>query len=1046
MSFIPAGSGRDGRGAIAWMVHNPIAANLAMVSLLAGGVWTAITMQKEVQPRYELDYVDVSVAYPGAAPAEVEEGILLPVEEAVRGVQGIKEITSTAREGTGSLSLELVSGVNRMRVYQDVDQAVSQIRTFPIDAEEPEVRLRSWQRDVMEIGLYGDIDTWTLRQLSERVRDQLLSQPDITQVMLGNVPAYLTHVEIPQALLREYGLTLDGVADIIEQSSRDVPAGAIDTSRGEILLRMKERKEWAREIADIVIVSSGTGAPVRLGDIASVYDGFEEVGFHSQFNRQPSVEIEIFRVGTQSPLEVAQAVQQVLDDLEHALPEGVSWRIDSNRAEDFGDRLTLLLENGTLALIIIIMILALFLEARLAFWIMMGMTISFVGAINLLPAFGVSINMISMFGFLVALGIVVDDAIVVGENVYEHREQGLGMTEAAIVGASEMARPVTFSILTNIVAFLPVMFIPGIMGQYWWPMPVVVITVLALSLLEALFILPSHLAHIRERSHAAAGERLHGLQRRFARGVSNWIETRYQPFLDSCLRRRYITLTGAVMLLVVTGGYALSDHLGMIMMPQQPADEIEAGVRLPVGATRDTAADMADRITEATHRMFEENDLYEAAEGIKTNVRGRTFIDVEIVLLPPAERDISTQEVIELWRSQIGDIKGIDQITFEAERGPASFADDISIDLSHSDIEVLERAATALVERLERFSNTRNVNDNYEKGKAQLDFTLLPEGRALGLTPGEVGRQLRSAFYGAIALRYLRGTNEVEVRVKLPEAEREDIQALENFMLRTPAGIEVALTDVALVTSGEAFTSINRRDGRRVITIGTDVEPESAVSRVLAAVNEEVLPQLRADFPGVTWSYEGSQAEMRESTAALWGGFGLAMFAVYALLAIAFRSYLQPLIVMMAIPFGVVGGVIGHILLGFSLSLVSLLGVVAVSGVVINGALIMVHFANRQRAEAGTPPLEAIRTAGTRRFRPIVLTTLTTFGGLTPIILETSVQAVHLIPMAISLGFGIVFSTSIMLVVVPCLYIALEDARGLLSRQAAADSGPPTRT
>jgi multidrug efflux pump subunit AcrB len=1038
MSSTPPGPGLKPGGPIAWMATHPIAANLAMIILLAGGVYTAITMQKEVQPRYELDYVDVSVSYPGAAPEEVEQGILLPVEEAIRGVQGIKEITSRAREGSGSISLELVTGVNRMRVYQDVDQAVAQIRTFPIDAEEPRVRLRSWQRDVMEIGLFGDIDIWSLRQLGERVRDQLLNKPYITQVELGNVPAYVTHVEISQQTLREYGLTLSEVADIIEQSSRDVPAGAIDTSRGEILLRLNERKVWARDIADIVIASSDSGAALRLGDIAEVRDGFEEAGFHSQFNRQPSIEIEIFRVGTQSPLDVAESVEEVLDELDHTLPEGVSWRIDSNRAEEFGDRLNLLLKNGALAIVIIVLILALFLEARLAFWIMMGMTISFVGAINFLPSLGISINMISMFGFLVALGIVVDDAIVVGENVYEQRERGLSMTDAAVVGAREMAWPVTFSILTNIVAFLPVMFIPGIMGQYWWPMPVVVVTVLALSLLEALFILPAHLANIRERSHAAVGERLHRIQRSFARGVSNWIETRYKPFLELSVRHRYVTLTGALALLAVTGGFALSDHLGMITMPEQPADEIEAGVRLPVGATRDAAADMAAQITEATHRMFEENNLYEAAEGIKTNVRGRTFIDVEIVLLPPAERDISTQEVIELWREQIGDIKGVDQITFEAERGPGSWRDDISIDLSHNDIEVIERASAELVERLEAFANTRDVNDNYEAGKTQLDFTLLPEGRALGLTPVAVGRQLRGAFYGDIALRYLRGTNEIEVRVKLPEEEREDIRTLENFMLRTPDGVEVALADVARIEEGKSFTSINRRDGRRIINVGMDVEPKSAIGRVQAAIDSEVMPQLQADFPGLTWTYEGSNQELRESTAALWGGFGLALFAVYALLAIAFSSYVQPLIVMLAIPFGIVGGIIGHILLGYDLSLVSMLGVVAVSGVVVNGALIMVHFANRKRGEMSAH--DAIVAAGTRRFRPIVLTTVTTFGGLSPIIFETSLQAVHLVPMAISLGFGILFATSIMLVVVPCFYMMLEDIQESIKRHRAASA------
>jgi multidrug efflux pump subunit AcrB len=484
-------------------------------------------------------------------------------------------------------------------------------------------------------------------------------------------------------------------------------------------------------------------------------------------------------------------------------------------------------------------------------------------------------------------------------------------------------------------------------------------------------------------------------------------------------------LTGSLVVLIVTAGYAWSDHMGMILMPQVSAHEIEAGISLPAGTTRKQAAAVANEVTQSTHLMFEEHDLYRAAEGIKTNVRNQTFIDVEIVMKPPGERDMTTAEVIQLWRDQIGDIKGVDQITFEAERGPGGWQDDISVDLSHSDIEVLARASEAFFQRLQEFESTRDVNDNYEPGKSQLNFTLLPEGRALGLTPVGVGRQVRDAFFGAVALRHLRGTNEVEVRVKLPESERENMRYLESFVVRTPAGVEVPLMDVVEVTPGKAFKSIDRRDGRRVITVSTDVEPKSAANRVLKVVRDEILPQLRADFPGITWSFEGSQAEMRESTASLWGGFALAMAVIYALLAIAFSSYIQPVIVMMSIPFGIVGGVLGHIILGYDLSLVSMMGVVAVSGVVVNGALIMVHHANRKRPELSAH--DAIHEAGVRRFRPIMLTTLTTFGGLTPIILETSRQAYHLIPMAISLGFGIIFATSIMLLLVPCLYLILED-------------------
>ncbi|MDX1671824.1 MAG: efflux RND transporter permease subunit [Balneolaceae bacterium] len=1012
-------------GPIAYMARNPIAANLLMIILLGGGIWTMFNIQKEVFPQFQLDIVEVSVVYPGASPAEVEQGILRPVEEAIRGVDGIKEVTSTADEGSGNVSIELVAGTDRMKTFQDIDQAVNRIRTFPDDIEEPEVQLQSNQQEVMDIALYGDADIWTLRKLAEQLRDRLLSTNEITQVEIGNVPDYVTHIEIPQDLLREYQLTLGEVAEVIQESSEDVPAGAVETSAGEILLRMKERKQWSEEFGNIEVIASRAGGSVTLADLARITDGFEETGFHGQFNRQPSVSLQIYRIGDQSPLDIAAVVTRNLEEAEPSFPPGISDRIDSSAADDSRERLSLLTENGALAILIVIFILALFLEYRLAFWVMMGMTISFVGGLLFLPLLGISINMISMFGFLVVLGIVVDDAIVVGENVYEYRQRGMNFMEAAIKGARDMSKPVTFSIITNIIAFVPLLFIPGTTGKYWWPLPAVVIVVLAISLFEAFFILPAHLAHSSRESRFRIGEKIEQWQQAFAEKFNHFVDTYYRSFLDLCLQYRYITLSTAVALLLVVGGYGYSDHMGMIMMPEVAADEIEAGVSLPVGTTPQQAAKVAEEITDATFRMFEEHNLFEVADGIKTNVRGQSFIDVEIVMKPPDQRDMIAAEVIELWRDEIGDIEGVDQITFEAERGPAGWQQDISVDLSHSDIDILEKASQAFFEQVEQFESTRDVNDNYNRGKTQFDFKLLPEGRRLGLTPAMVGQQVRDAFYGALAKRQLRGTNEVEVRVKLPKEEREDIYHLEDFMIRAPGGMVVPLLDVVSVEQGEAFTSINRRDGRRVITVGMDAEPSNAVGRVLESIQTEVLPQLRADFPGITWSFEGSTAEMRESTQMLWGGFFLAMLVIYALLAVAFRSYAQPMIIMGAIPFGIVGAVIGHILLGYDLSLVSLMGVIALSGVVLNDSLIMIDYANKKRSDHSA--FDAIHEAGLRRFRPIMLTTFTTFGGLTPIILETSRQATHLIPMAISLGFGIIFATSIILVIVPCLYMILED-------------------
>ncbi|MEM1070846.1 MAG: efflux RND transporter permease subunit, partial [Planctomycetota bacterium] len=664
------------------------------------------------------------------------------------------------------------------------------------------------------------------------------------------------------------------------------------------------------------------------------------------------------------------------------------------------------------------------------FWVMMGMAVSFIGGVLFLPMVDVSVNMISLFGFLVVLGIVVDDAIVVGENVYEKRQQTDNHEDAAVRGTREVAGPVTFSILTNIVAFVPLMFVPGETGKFWGPLPVVVIIVLTLSLIESLFILPAHLAHARTGGQRKnrIGVMLHHAQQRFSQGFNRMVELLFLPVLSFCLKFRYVTTCLATGLFLVIAGYATSAHMGMILMPEVSADEIECGVRMPVGTTPSQAAEIADTITKASLRMFDEHNLHEVAEGIKTNVRGESFIDVEIVMKPPDQRDMTAKQVIDLWRDSIGDLPGVSQVTFEAERGPGGYRRDISIALSHSDIRVLEGASQALVEQSERFANVRDVSDSYNKGKVQYDFVLRPEGRALGLTDEDLGEQLRGAFFGSLALRLLRGTNEIEVRVKLPESEREDIYSLEDLVIRTPSGAEVPLLDVADVERTSAFRSIDRKDGRRVIYVSMDVEPDRATTQVITSLKNEVLPKLREDYPGLTWSFEGSNAELRRATASLWGSFGLALAVIYSLLAIAFRGYVQPLIVLVAIPFGVVGAVLGHIVLGYDLSLVSFMGVIALSGVVINDSLIMIDFANRRRKDYSA--LEAISQAGVRRFRPILLTTLTTFGGLMPLIFEDSLQAQYIIPMAISLGFGILFSTAIILVLVPCLYLILEDMRG----------------
>lgn len=1017
---------------IAWMARNPVAANLLMLILLIGGIVAAVTIQKEVFPQFQLDVVDVRVGYPGAAPSEVETGILQPIEDAVRGLEGISEVTSRAREGGGSVTIEMISGVDRMQVYQNIDQAIARIQTFPEEVESPEVSLRAEQTEAMVVALFGDVDEWTLRKLAERLRDRLLNDPNISLAELEWVPNYITHVEISADTLRTYGLTLQDVVNTIRQSSQDVPAGAIRTFEGEVLLRLNERKVWADNLKDIDIIATSTGGVLKLGDIATVKDGFEEGNFHSRFNGVPSVELAVFRTGNESPLDIEVAVKNILNDFSSSLPPKVEWRIDSNNAQDFRERLSLILENGIASILIVFTILALFLAARLGFWVMMGMTISYVGAVLFLPVLGVSINMVSLFGFLVALGLVVDDAIVIGENVFEERKRQPNAIKAAIVGTEYVSMPVIFSILTTLIAFVPLLFIPGEDGLFWKPLPIVVMVVLALSLFEALYILPSHLGHIsEEESRNPIMRGIKRVQLAFASRFDGFVQGPYQAFLDVLLRYRYITVASAFALLVIIGSYANSAHMGMINMPEVSADEIEAAVSMPVGTTPAQAGEMAMRITEATQRMYDAHELDKAAEGIKTNVRGQSYIDVEIVMRPPNERDMTTKELIQLWRNEIGDIQGVDQINFRAERGPGGWRRDISLDLSHNDINVLEKVSTRLTEELRSFNNVVSANENFNKGKKRFDLRLLPEGRALGLTPQYVGQQLRGAFFGMLAMRQLRGNNETEIRVKLPESERNDIASLENLIIRTPSGSEVPLLAVTEIDYTEAFASISRRDGKRVIGVSADVEPKREIGQVVTALNEELLPALRADYPDLTWTFKGSNAELQNSSSVLGQYFALAMIVIYALLAVLFRSYSQPIVVLSAIPFGVIGSVIGHIIMGYDISLISMMGVVALSGVVLNASLIMTEYANRLREELGEAitAFEAVKKAGLRRFRPIVLTTLTTFGGLTPILLENSLQAQYLIPMAISLGFGIVFATTIVLILVPCLYLVLEDIK-----------------
>ncbi len=1018
------------KGPIAWMARHSVAPNLLMFVLLVGGFYMSVTIKQEVFPEFDLDTVTITVPYPGASPEEVEQGVILAIEEAVRGVNGVEEVTATAREGAGIVSAELEEGADEQRIYQEIQQEVDRVTTLPEETESPEVVLSTRRRQVVDLAVYGDADETVLRDLAERVRDRLLQSPEITQIDIVPDRTFEVSIEVPLENLRAYGLTLEAIADKIGRASVETPGGSVKTAGGEILLRMRERRDWAQEFGEIPIVTSASGTELRVRDLGRVSDTFEETYQQFTYNGMTAVGLDVYRVGTQTPISVSDSVRNALEEAEGILPPGVNVDITHDRSDIYRQRLHLLLKNGFMGLTLVLVILTVFLEHKLAFWVTMGIPISFLGAFLFLPGMDITVNMISMFAFIIALGIVVDDAIVVGENVFEYRQEGMNLLEAAIKGARDVALPVTFSILTNIVAFAPLAFIPGFMGKVFSLIPRVVGAVFAISLVESLFVLPAHLAHSKRTSATPLGRAVHRFHNRISGSISLVIEHRFGPLLDLVLRLRYLTIATALAIVILVGGYVGSGRMGMVLMPKVEGDEVDATAVLPYGSPLARLEEVRDTLVNSLHQLTEQNGGDTLLDGIVAEINDNR-ISVTGFLTAPDVRPISTARVTELWRDDVGLIEGLESIRFQSDRrGPGS-GKALTIELAHRDIDVLDRASTALAESLAQFGNVTDIDDGYTPGKQQLDFKMLAEGRSMNLTAAQVARQLRGSFYGAEALRQQRGRNEVKVMVRLPKEQRVSEYDIESFIVQTPNGKEVPLGQITKVERGRAYTVINRRDGRRTVSVTADVTPQSETEQVMATAQDTIMPDLIKLHPGLTYSFQGKQEDMRESLASLRSGFFLAILGIYALLGIPFRSYSQPLIVMTSIPFGIIGAVIGHLIMGYSLSVISMMGVIALSGVVVNDALVLIEYANRQR-QKGASARKAIHMAGVRRFRPVLLTTITTFGGLAPMIFETSRQARFMIPMALSLGYGILFATLVTLLVVPCLYLVVEDAKNLL--------------
>ncbi len=1070
---------------IRWFTENGVAANLLAGVTIIAGLFVASTIKLELFPQLDLDIVSISVPYPGAAPEEVESGIIELIEDRIQDLDGIKRLRSTAGEGFGTLLVEVARGYDAAELRDKIKTRIDAITNFPVEAEEPNIEELLIRNEVISLAISGESDVRTLKELAEYIRDELNTRAGISQVELRGIAPYEISINVSELALRQYKLTLSDVVSAVRRSSIDLPGGTIYARGGEILLRTTTKAYTGEAFAALPLLAREDGALVRIGDVARVHDGFVDDPLETIYNGKRAVLLRIYAVGNESALDVAERVRSFAGAIQSELPEGFEVEAFRDFTYYLKGRLQMLIENGLYGLLLVFLILTLFLRPSLAFFVMLGIPISFLGAMLFLPALGVSINLASLFGFILVLGIVVDDAIIVGESVFtQFQKHGGPGVAASVAGTQKVAIPVTFAVLTTVVAFLPVLTIPGFLGKFFYPIPVVVIATLIWSLIQSKLVLPYHLT----LCNVGSGQRqnvgwLRRQQRKIADGLERFVERSYRPALRVAIRYRYSTVAFFVGLLVVMLTMLGSGHLPFVFFPKVPSDYIVARLTMPEG----TPVALTESAIEKMSRGLEQLIAETAALGhgnpfdnvvitigsqpfaggpnpgmAETASPNQAEIAVELIkredLLDGGDIEaLSSPYLAQRWRELIGPIAGVKQLTFDADAAGQSGAP-IDIQLSGRDLKQLEAASQEIRAKLATYQGLYDIRDNYSSGKREIKLQLKPGASALGLRQEDLGSQVRAAFYGIEAQRIQRGRDDVKVMVRYPRDERESIDNLEQLRLRTPTGAEVPFLEVADLKLSESYAVINRVDRRRVLNITSDADKSVADLRLIKddlatprfasgslgrlqqwlrersgrSTGQGAIDQILADYPGISWSFEGEAREQADIFASLGKMSLIALFLIYALLAIPLKSYVQPFIVMVVIPFGLIGAIAGHILLGQDMSVLSILGVVALAGVVVNDSLVLVDFINQERRN-GMPLRQAIEEAGALRFRPIILTSLTTFVGLLPLLFETSLQAQFLIPMATSLSFGVLFATLMTLLLVPAFYNIVEDLREVIA-------------
>jgi len=1026
---------------IAWFAKNHVAANLLLLSIVLAGLFSLTTrIPLEVFPSFAADTISVSVSLRGSTPEDVEKGVAIRIEEAVQDLEGIKHITSRSSEGSASVIIELENGYDPREKLADIKSRIDAINTFPVDAEKPIVALAERTREVLSVSVASDYGEKETREFAEHVRDQLLTLPNVTQVELSGVRNYEIAIEISQDTLRQYNLTLAKVSNAISSFSSDVSAGNLKTDGGDVLIRSKGQAYRKDEFANIVIKNQADGTIIRLGDIARISDDFEETPVRTRFNGKQAAFLDVYRIGPQSAITVADEVKDFVAAQQTNLPQGFELSYWDDNSEVVKSRLSTLTTNALQGGILVLALLTLFLRPAIAFWVFIGIPVSFMGAFLVMPLFGITLNVISLFGFILVLGIVVDDAIVTGENVYTHLKTAESGEEAAIRGTLEVATPVTFGVLTTVAAFLPLAFIEGARGALFAQLPVVVIPVLIFSLIESKFVLPAHLKYLKLRNTKGKASKLERWQQGFADGFERGILKYYQPLLKLALNNKLTTVSLFMATFVIILALIFSGWTKFIFFPRIPSETVRVSLTLPTGTpfevTNNYIIDMADkaRILQDKYREPDTNQSVILNILATTGGRGGTAnvgqVRFEITPAENRESEITSPQLVAEWRDMIGEIPGAESLTFRAEIGRSS--NPIEIQLSANSLGTLQEVAELIKARLSTYPTVFDITDSMSDGKQELQVELTEQGLALGLNRVAVSTQIRNSFFGAQVQRIQRGRDDVRVMVRLPLNERRSIADLQDILITTPSGSTVPLSNVARLIPGQSPSSILRIDRFRTLNVSADIEKSNTNMTVLQPDLRSYLDGLVSQYPGVKYTMEGEAKEQQESFGSLAWALLFVFFVIYALLAIPLKSYWQPFIVMSVIPFGMIGAVMGHWIMGMELTIMSLLGMLALIGVVVNDSLVLVDFINKKRSE-GMDLMDAVTSAGIVRFRPIMLTSLTTFFGLMPLLFEKATQAQFLIPMAVSLGFGIIFATFITLLMVPVNYLLLEKVKRLVN-------------